>query len=97
MALSEEEKATLAALQAKESEPDGDGGEDFDVEWWTEDESGTRKGGRVPWSTGKKMYGSFFPELFGEKPPEGEGGKPPAGEKRKPPSQRYFGRGAGQD
>lgn len=98
MALSEDEKATLAELQRRAEEPDNDGGEDFDVEWWEEDESGKRRGGRVPWSTGKKMYGAYFPGLFGEKPPEGDGG----GGEQKPPkrrtSERYFGgRGSGTD
>lgn len=96
MALSEEEKATLAALQQKAEQPDDDG-DDYDVEWWEEDESGKRRGGRVPWKTGKKMYGAYFPDLFGEKPPEGDGGDGKSGGARKPPSQRYFGRGSGQD
>lgn len=95
MALSDEEKATLEALQRKAEEKD-DGGDDFDVEWWEEDESGKRKGGRVPWNTGKKLYGSYFPEIFGDKPPEQEGGDGA----RKPPkrtSDKYFGRGSGTD
>lgn len=94
MALSEEEQATLAALQKKAEEKDDDS--DYDVEWWTEDESGKRQGGRVPWSTGKKMYGSFFPDLFGEKPEEQN---PPGGSTKPPkrPSEKYFGRGSGTD
>lgn len=97
MALSDEEKAQLEALQQKANAPD-DGGDDFDIEWWEEDESGKRRGGRVPWGTGKKLYGKYFPDIFGDKPAEGDGGgtQPP----RKPrTSERYFGRGdrAGQD
>lgn len=99
MALSEEEKQQLAALQAKEQDPGDGGGEDFDVEWWEEDETGKRRGGRVPWSTGKKMYGSYFPTLFGEAPPGGDGGNGGGDGKggKLPPSKKYFGRGSGQD
>jgi hypothetical protein len=88
--LSDEEKATLEALNAKANAADDD--DDFEVEWWEEDEGGKRKGGRVPWKTGKKMYGSYFPDLFGDKPPENappEGGKIPP----KRTSEKYFGRG----
>jgi hypothetical protein len=53
MALSDEEKATLEALQAKANEPEAD---DFDIEIW--DDSGA--GARVPYSKGRKWLADKF-------------------------------------
>lgn len=79
MGLSKEEKDTLAALTAKSQEPDE--GDDFSVEWWEEDSKGNRRGGALPWSKGKSIYGVHFPDLFGEKPAEGaKGGTSKEGE-----------------
>lgn len=71
--LSDEEKATLDALTAKSQATDDD--DNDEVEWWEEDDKGNRRGGRVPWSKGKQIYGKHFPDLFGDKPPAGEKGK----------------------
>lgn len=94
MGLSDEEKTLLEQLTKKSQESEGD--DDFEVEWWEEDDKGNRRGGRVPWKTGKSIYGKHFPDLFGEKPApgkesgtgkegEGEGGTDPT-------SKKYFGR-----
>lgn len=71
--LTDEEKGLLASLteKAKQAETEED---DSEVEWWEEDKDGNRRGGRVPWSKGKAIYGKHFPDLFGEKPPEKEKG-----------------------
>lgn len=100
MGLSDEEKATLAALTKKGQEPDE--GDDVAVEWWEEDDKGNRRGGTLPWSKGKSIYGKHFPDLFGEKPATddkggdkgGGGGKGGEGDKGSgKPSERYFGGG----
>lgn len=87
--LSDEEQKLLDELTAKQSASDDDA--DFEVEFWSEGADGTRHGGRVPWSVGKKIYGKTFPDLFGEKPTESE---PEGTEKpsKGTPSQRYFGK-----
>ena len=61
MALSKKEQALLESLQQKAEEP---GEPEFEVEWWEEDTDGNRRGGRMPWSTGKKIYGKWAPDLF---------------------------------
>ena len=65
MPLSKKEQDQLAALQAKAEEPDEP---EFEVEWWEEDTEGNRRGGRLPWSKGKALYGKHFPDLFADKP-----------------------------
>lgn len=68
MGLTDEEKGILEKLTAKSKEPEES--DDFSVEWWEEDSKGNRRGGALPWSKGKSIYGSHFPDLFGEKPAE---------------------------
>ena len=63
MALSKKEQALLESLQQKAEEP---GEPEFEVEWWEEDTDGNRRGGRMPWSTGKKIYGKWAPDLFAD-------------------------------
>lgn len=91
MALSDEEKATLEALQAKASEPDE---EDFDIEIWDD----TGAGAKVPYRKGKTWLQRFGIDLP-EQPAadQGDPGKEPG--KRQPKqaatpegtAQRYFG------
>lgn len=64
MALTDEEKAQLAALQKKESEPDDS---DFDIEIWDE----TGAGAKVPYRKGRTWLQRFGIDLDPE--PEGEG------------------------
>ena len=61
MPLSKKEQALLESLQQKADDP---GEPEFEVEWWEEDSDGTRRGGRMPWSTAKKIYGKWAPDLF---------------------------------
>lgn len=92
MALTEDERKQLEALQAKESEPDAD--DDFDIEIW--DENGA--GAKVPYSKGRKWLARFGIDV--EEPSSedagttnGDAGKPtktkPATREGTP--QRYFG------
>jgi hypothetical protein len=91
MALSKEEKAQLDALTAKANDPGPD--ESFQVEYWEEAPDGTRRGGTVPWSQGKKMFGKWLPDLFGDKPEEdAEEATPDDGE---PAKVQRFGRRVG--
>jgi hypothetical protein len=53
MALTDEEKAQLEALQQKDAEPAND--DDFDVEIWDE----TGAGAKVPFREGKKFLARF--------------------------------------
>jgi hypothetical protein len=88
MGLSKDEKAQLDALTKKSQEPDED--DSFEVEFWQENADGSRRGGKMPWSKGKAIYGQMFPDLFGEAPAdEGEGDAPPA---EKPGKVERFGR-----
>lgn len=83
MALSDEEKSQLAALQKKASEPD----DDFNIEIWDE----TGAGAKVPFSQGKKWLERFG---IGVEPPATEDPKTDEGDKGKGDSkvtQRYFG------
>lgn len=106
MGLSEEEKATLAALQAKAEQPD-ETDDDFEFEYWQEGEDGRRHGGRIPYSKGKLILGKHFPDLFGDKL-DGGSGAPDGGDDsaggtggddgdpnppRQKTSEKYFGRG----
>ena len=61
MPLSKKEQALLESLQKKAEEP---GEPEFEVEWWEEDTDGNRRGGRMPWSTARKIYGKWAPDLF---------------------------------
>jgi len=90
MALSKEEQEQLAALQAKEQEPDED---NFDIEIWDE----TGAGAKVPYHKGRswlQRFGIDLPEQPAEDQDQDQG-KPP---KSKPAStgnvthaQKYFG------
>lgn len=73
MALTKKEQAALEALQAKAEEP---AEPEFEVEWWEEDTDGNRRGGRMPWSTGKKIYGKWAPDLFADSDDDEDDGKP---------------------
>lgn len=86
MGLTDEEKGILEKLTEKSKEPDE--GDDFSVEWWEEDNKGNRRGGALPWSKGKSIYGHHFPDLFGDKPPAGEKGGP---------EKKNDGKGGGDD
>lgn len=70
MPRSKKEQALLESLQQKADEP---GEPEFEVEWWEEDSDGNRRGGRLPWSTAKRIYGKWDKELFGDED-EDEGG-----------------------
>lgn len=95
MALTDDEKATLAALQAKENEPDDDDMEEVEV--WDKDGNGARlkhKHGKA-WL----IAHGFVPDdtQSSEDPPESDPKDKPKGKTRqsasKPrTSQRYFGR-----
>lgn len=91
MALSKDEQAQLDALTKKSQEPDVD--ESYEVEYWEEDPDGSRRGGRMPYSQGKKLFGKRWPDLFGEKPPAEE--EPGAPEADKPAKVERFGRRVG--
>lgn len=93
MALTEEEKAQLAALTAKENEPDAD--EDYLIEIWDE----TGAGAKVPFSQGKSWLAKFG--IGVEAPPAGDSGKAPAkgkapasddGKAPTGPATKYFGK-----
>lgn len=89
--LSDEEKATLEALTAKANSADDE--DDFDVDWWEEGPDGTRRGGRIPWSKGKSIYGKHFPDLFGDKPPsDGKDDPKDDGKGKGGTATKYFGK-----
>lgn len=75
MPLSKKEQAELDRLTAKADEP---GEPEFEVEWWEEDSDGTRRGGRMPWSTAKKIYGKWAPDLFADKDEDEDEDEPKA-------------------
>ena len=93
MALTDEEKAQLAALTAKENEPDAS--EDWAVEIWDE----TGAGAKVPFSQAKSWLSKFGIGI--EAPPADDSGKAPAkgktpasGEGQAPAgtANKYFGK-----
>jgi hypothetical protein len=93
MALSDEEKSQLAALQAKEQEPEDNG---FDVEIWDE----TGAGAKVPYNQAKTWLARFgigLPEPSeGEADPKGSkpktgGSKGPAATDNVTHAAKYFG------
>ena len=73
MALSKKEQALLESLQQKAEEP---GEPEFEVEWWEEDTDGNRRGGRMPWSTARKIYGKWAPDLFADADDDDDEDKP---------------------
>lgn len=90
MALTDEEKSQLEALQAKANAPDDS--DDFEVEIW--DENG--KGARVPYKKGRSWLQSTF-GIDLDPPPSAEG-DPPQGDGKPDgtPAQRYFGGSRGK-
>jgi hypothetical protein len=77
MALSDEEKATLAALQAKENEPEAT--DDFEIELYTPEGHGAR----VPYAKGR----GYLQQHFGidlDPDPGTEGGTESGEDKSKP-------------
>jgi hypothetical protein len=88
MALSDEEKQQLAALQAKENEPDAD---DYDIEIWDE----TGAGARIPYSKGRSWLNRFGIDLPDAPEAEAEGDQDQG--KGKPRSKRAAGGAAGPD
>lgn len=91
MALTDEEKAQLAALTEKQNQPDE--AEDWAVEIWDE----TGAGAKVPFSQAKGWLSKFGIGI--ETPPADDGGKPapkgkPASGEPAPPgtANKYFGK-----
>lgn len=96
--LTPEERAELEARLAADDGEDDD--ESYEVEWWEEDAKGNRRGGRLPWSQGKKIYGKYAPDLFEAKPPgeaagEGEPAKPGLRSVDRKPPPHFRGRASG--
>ena len=70
-----------AELEAQLAADDDDEDEGYEVQFYEKNADGHERGGTMPWKQGKKVFGSFFPDLFGDKPPaasDGKDGKPPA-------------------
>lgn len=82
MPLSEDEKALLDKLTAKQAEKEDD---DFDIEIWNEKGAGAR----VPYRKGKgflQQFGIDMPEATADDKADG-----PDSKDKPPPVQRYFG------
>jgi hypothetical protein len=78
-----EQRAELEAQLAADDAADDD--ETYEVDWWEETPDGKRRGGRMPWAQGKKVFGSWLPDLFGDKPPAAAApGKTPSNPGAKP-------------
>jgi len=91
MALTDEEKAQLEALNAKANEPDDD--DDFDIEIWDE----TGAGAKVPFRKGKDWLAKFgigVEPPAPESKPTGKAGDKGDGKDTKPgpTASKYFGK-----
>jgi len=83
MALTDDEKQTLEALQKKASEPEPDA---FDIEIWDE----TGAGAKVPYSKGRQWLARFGIDVEPPKPEDVKDDKTDD-KSREPHATRYFG------
>src|SRR2546430_17473710 len=71
--MSAEQRAELERQLAEDDQAGDESAEDFEVDWWEETPDGHRRGGRMPWSHAKRLYGQWAPDVFGEAPEPASG------------------------